>query len=163
MSRDDEAPMTKPRHSLIRHWVIPYSFTHYSLLTERSVGWTTARVVRCAGGAAEISRWRKPPDRCPKGAHPGGVLDVCGFPASLPGLTFLFSGVRWLAPPANFRRASGALGRASNGPLSIFPTAHFFRMQSHVESHAATFLRFLTACHPTSRRYFRAPCGGFSS
>ena len=62
-----------------------------------------------AGGVLEISRWRKPPDRCPESAHPGGVLDA-GIPASLPGRALLFTRVRWLAPPANFRQLSGLDG-----------------------------------------------------
>ena len=57
----------------------------------------------CAGGASEISRWRKPPVSRLAGTRPGrGAAS-----AALSGLMPLSCLFRWLSPPANFRGASG--------------------------------------------------------
>ena len=95
------------------------SFVPLSRIVEARVGFVEAHAkvveVRVGGGCifspggrAEISRWRKPPDfarntqRAPEGPWNS---------AALSGLTFLIGSFRWLAPPANFRGASGTDGR----------------------------------------------------
>src|SRR6266508_5604783 len=73
----------------------------------------------CAGGAAEISRWRQPPEspsllplRPGRGAGPWRDPElfrrIHSRPAPLPGREELVAWTRWLAPPANIRRPSRA-------------------------------------------------------
>ena len=52
----------------------------------------------------EISRWRQPPDSSPLRPAPRRVCRGLRRPA---GADAFFSALRWLTPPANFRKPSG--------------------------------------------------------
>ena len=65
-------------------------------------------LAECAGGALEISRWRKPPDLRPHESRPGRGAGSAALPGRV-SFPWLF---RWLTPPANFRRASGTKSTA---------------------------------------------------
>ena len=69
-----------------------------------------------AGGVTEISRWRKPPVTTQNAASPGRATEsVVTDSAALPGPRCLAKN-RWLAPPANFQRPSGATRSCMSAP-----------------------------------------------
>src|SRR5215475_315169 len=84
----------------------------------------------CAGGAAEISRWRQPPEsplllplRPGRGAGPESDRELFrrlrSRPAPLPGREEFAAWIRWLAPPANIHGPFRAKGGKLRGPKNV--------------------------------------------
>src|SRR5262245_22394461 len=84
----------------------------------------------CAGGAADISRWRQPPEgqlllplRLGRGAGrvvmKTKILCLKTHSGALPGRNVMVPGSRWLAPPANIRRPFRAKIRRDSTPFRL--------------------------------------------